>query len=403
MYNTAFKYHKKVITNNDAYPWQIQNDKYSLRGKMLNEDSGNAMVNRMKMTHKHTVRKFLDGARIEQAKPRLGLASGRLYREVALIGSVPMFNRFLTYKEKGILKNAAAFPYPHQQGMHISKLLPWDGLETVIPTQRVMGYSDGKFSTKYGKPYGREPREVIDWGPHHLNFMKKYGQFRGPYSAKLYKSIMFKGITSTQDDFDTRWRSRRQRNVWGADPKKGKQAHLKALHEGKGLQAIYKDARDRDAHAVLSINRNIGQLYRKRQGKAMLKAMKAARVGHVYLRRGRGRGGTRAGVDHEVQLNTARQPDLQVHDVQPADVAGPNVPPPPNYVSPDRQARLRAIQERESALWLSRLSPGTRATVDGMMSILPENERAATLSDYIRAQHGGLSGVADRLFASPPP
>ena len=222
MYNTAFKYHKKVITNNDAYPWQIQNDKYSLRGKMLNEDSGNAMVNRMKMTHKHTVRKFLDGARIEQAKPRLGLASGRLYREVALIGSVPMFDRFAPYRVRNVLSNAGVIAYPYQQGMHISKLLPWDGLETVIPTARTLGYAVGKFSSRYGQPYSRGERETIDWGPHHLNFMRKYGQFRGPYSAKLYKSIMYKGATESQDSFDTRWRTRAQRTVWGVDPKKGK-------------------------------------------------------------------------------------------------------------------------------------------------------------------------------------
>ena len=108
MYNTAFKYHENIVTNNDVYPWQIENDKNSLRGKMLVEDSGNSMVNCMKMTHKHTVRKFLDGARIEQAKPRLGLASGRFYREVALIGSVPMFDPKRRYNEKGILSYAEA-------------------------------------------------------------------------------------------------------------------------------------------------------------------------------------------------------------------------------------------------------------------------------------------------------
>jgi hypothetical protein len=402
MYNTAFKYHKKVITNNDAYPWQIQNDKYSLRGKMLNEDSGNALVNRMKMTHKHTVRKFLDGARIEQAKPRLGLASGRLYREVSLIGSVPMFNRFLTYKEKGILKNAAAFPYPHQQGVHISKLLPWDGLETVIPAARKMGYAADKFSTRYGAAYSRGERENIDWGPHHLNFMNKYGKFRGPYSAKLYKSIMYKGVSESQNAFDTKWRARRRSQVWGKDPQKAKEEHLKVLSQGRDRRAKYRDAGIREGNAEITLNYNLGRLYRKKKGRELLRQMRVMRD------RDRGRGRGRAGVDHEVQLNSARQPALQVHDVQPADVPGPNVqapnvPPPPMYVSPDRQARLRAIQERESALWLSKLSPGTRARVDGMMSVLPEADRAATLSDYIRMQHGGLSGVADQLFASPPP
>ena len=46
----------------------------------------------------------------------------------------------------------------------------------------------------------------------------------------------------------------------GVDPKKGKEAHLKALHEGKGLEAKYKDPRHRDEHAVLTIGDNIGLL-----------------------------------------------------------------------------------------------------------------------------------------------
>ena len=61
---------------------------------MLVEDSVNsiAMVNHMKTAHKHTVCKFLDRACIKQAKPQLGLSSGRLYREVAVISSVLMFD-----------------------------------------------------------------------------------------------------------------------------------------------------------------------------------------------------------------------------------------------------------------------------------------------------------------------
>ena len=85
--------------------------------------------------------------------------------------------------------------------------------------------------------------------------------------------------------------------------------------------------------------------------------MRAAQVGHVYTRRARGWNGTRAGVDHNAQLNTARQPDLQVHGVQPADAPGPKVPPPPAYTSPDHQARHRAWMEREAAIWMNGLTP----------------------------------------------
>ena len=147
-----------------------------------------------------------------------------------------MFDGSLHYRDRGILTHAGTFPYPQQQGMHISKLLPWDGLKTVIPMQRRMGYAVRRFSEKYGVPYSRGEREVINWGPHHLNFMNKYGQFRGLYSAKLYKSIMYKGVSDTQDDFDTRWRMRAQRTVWGVDPKKGKKLTLKLFMRVK----VYK-------------------------------------------------------------------------------------------------------------------------------------------------------------------
>ena len=91
----------------------------------------------------------------------------------------------------------------------------------------------------------------------------------------------------------------------------------------------------------------------------MLNEMRGQQVRNVAVRRGRGRNNARAGVDHDVQLNTARQPDLQVHDVQPADRVGP-------YVSPDQAQRNRELQAREQALFgdqsvLQGLSPTSQA------------------------------------------
>ena len=37
-YNIAFKYNKPITTDNSAYPWPLNWDKYSLDRKMLNED-----------------------------------------------------------------------------------------------------------------------------------------------------------------------------------------------------------------------------------------------------------------------------------------------------------------------------------------------------------------------------
>ena len=40
-YNVAFKYNKRIMTDNSAYPWLLNWDKYSLDRKMLNKDLRN--------------------------------------------------------------------------------------------------------------------------------------------------------------------------------------------------------------------------------------------------------------------------------------------------------------------------------------------------------------------------
>ena len=37
-YNIAFKYNKPITTDNSAYPWPLNWEKYSLDRKILNED-----------------------------------------------------------------------------------------------------------------------------------------------------------------------------------------------------------------------------------------------------------------------------------------------------------------------------------------------------------------------------
>ena len=86
-----------------------------------------------------------------------------------------------------------------------------------------------------------------------------------------------------------------------------------------------------------------------------------------------------------------------MHDVQPADAPGPNVPNLPIYVSPDRETQQRDLHAREAALWadqsvLGGLSPASQAAA---IKFYNQNMNAG----HTR----GLSAVADHLFASPPP
>ena len=104
--------------------------------------------------------------------------------------------------------------------------------------------------------------------------------------------------------------------------KKQKKAHLQALCRGQGIHAIYHNPMHRDGYGILSINNNMTRLYRRKQARDLLQKIRTQGVAN----------NTRAGVDHDVQLNVARQPVLQVHDVQPADNAGAHSPPPPPQV-----------------------------------------------------------------------
>ena len=86
-----------------------------------------------------------------------------------------------------------------------------------------------------------------------------------------------------------------------------------------------------------------------------------------------------------------------MHDVQPADAPGPNVPNLPIYVSLDRDTRQRDLHAREAALWADQ----------SVLGGLSPASQAAAVEFYNRnmdaGQTRGLSAVADQLFSSPPP
>ena len=93
-YNVAFKYNKRITTDNSAYPWPLNWDKYSLDRKMLNEDlRSGGLVERSRaaafdqLTNPVTKMRFLQGkGQVE------GISLSSLHRRSTLDGSRPMIS-----------------------------------------------------------------------------------------------------------------------------------------------------------------------------------------------------------------------------------------------------------------------------------------------------------------------
>ena len=90
----AFKYNKRITTDNSAYPWPLNWDKYSLDRKMLNEDlRSGGLVERSRaaafdqLTDPVTKMRFLQGkGQVE------GISLSSLNRRAVLDGSRPMLS-----------------------------------------------------------------------------------------------------------------------------------------------------------------------------------------------------------------------------------------------------------------------------------------------------------------------
>ena len=94
-YNVAFKYNKRIITDNAQYPWPLNWGKYSLDSKMLNEDLDNGgLVHRSREAAAQQLTDPLTRMRFLQGKGQVnGILLSSLNRRTLRDGSVPMFVR----------------------------------------------------------------------------------------------------------------------------------------------------------------------------------------------------------------------------------------------------------------------------------------------------------------------
>ena len=92
-YNVAFKYNKLKITDNSAYPWPLNWDKYSLDHKMLNEDlRSGGLVERSRAAASEQLNDPVTRMLFLQGKGEVnGISLSSLYRRSVLDGSTPMF------------------------------------------------------------------------------------------------------------------------------------------------------------------------------------------------------------------------------------------------------------------------------------------------------------------------
>ena len=232
MYNSSFKYHPAVVTDNRHYPWQIPDDKFALRGKMLNEDSLSNMSQRKLETRQSQVSNFWNGSRIMRAKPSQGLAASSLYQREAMDGSVSMFDPYAVKNRYGVLSHMDKIDsWITQQGPVVKALLPWDGLQA------------------------SDINSVVPY---------KYGAFRGPYSLKLYKSTLYNKLEKREVEANAAYRRNAQRQVWGDEPGQD-QTNAIAFHrnvrEGLGSLQRYGNLRDnkqRRGAAARLIARKLG-------------------------------------------------------------------------------------------------------------------------------------------------
>ena len=94
-YNIAFKYNKPITSDNSAYPWPLNWDKYSLDRKMLNEDlRSGGLVERSRAAAADQLNDPVTRMRFLQGKGQAnGVSLASLHRRSILDGSAPMFFR----------------------------------------------------------------------------------------------------------------------------------------------------------------------------------------------------------------------------------------------------------------------------------------------------------------------
>ena len=94
-YNVAFKYNKRIITDDAQYPWPLNWGKYNLDRKMLNEDLDNGgLVHRSREAAAQQLTDPLTRMRFLQGKGQVnGILLSSLNRRTLRDGSVPMFVR----------------------------------------------------------------------------------------------------------------------------------------------------------------------------------------------------------------------------------------------------------------------------------------------------------------------
>ena len=95
--------------------------------------------------------------------------------------------------------------------------------------------------------------KLIDWGPHQLNVLYKYGQYHGPYSMKLYKSLVYNRASQAQCETDTLWQTRTKHAVWGVKAEVAKTAHLAAPYRGHSKDVKYHNPQYCNIYAALLI------------------------------------------------------------------------------------------------------------------------------------------------------
>ena len=93
-YNVAFKYNKRIMTDNAAYPWPLNWDKYSLDRKMLNKDlRSGGLVKRSRAVAFDQLNDPVTKMRFLQGKGQVeGILLASLNRRAVLDGSRPMIS-----------------------------------------------------------------------------------------------------------------------------------------------------------------------------------------------------------------------------------------------------------------------------------------------------------------------
>ena len=91
MSKVPFKYNPSIVKDIGSYPWQLPDDKYAVKRKMLREDLSYSLADRTSEAKKETFKKQKlyadDTGRVGWMR---GISLDQMYSNYAMTGAIPM-------------------------------------------------------------------------------------------------------------------------------------------------------------------------------------------------------------------------------------------------------------------------------------------------------------------------